>query len=65
MNLDGDIKLKAFSLSQEILAPYIEGGQVTLIDWPIPQGQMAAFADCAEKFGNVTRNAYLCKQKVI
>ena len=22
MNLDGDIKLKAFSLSQEILAPY-------------------------------------------
>lgn len=39
---------------REILAPYIENGQVTLIDWPIPQGQMAAFTNCVEKFGNET-----------
>lgn len=39
---------------REILAPYIENGQVTLIDWPIPQGQMAAFANCVEKFGHET-----------
>ena len=39
---------------REILAPYIENGQVTLIDWPIPQGQMAAFANCVEKFGSET-----------
>ena len=39
---------------REILAPYIENGQVTLIDWPIPQGQMAAFADCVEKFSHKT-----------
>ncbi len=39
---------------KEILAPYIETGKVTLIDWPIPQGQMAAYADCTEKFGAET-----------
>lgn len=36
----------------EVLAPYIEEGSVTLIDWPQPQGQMAAYADCLKRFGD-------------
>ncbi|MCR5438558.1 MAG: glycosyltransferase family 92 protein [Selenomonas sp.] len=36
---------------REILGPYIEQGMVTLIDWPVPQGQMKAYADCVERFG--------------
>lgn len=39
---------------QEVLAPYVEQGLVTLIDWPVPQGQMKAYADCVERFGSET-----------
>ncbi len=38
----------------EILAPYIDAGDVTLIDWPIPQGQMSAYQDCFNKFRDNT-----------
>lgn len=34
----------------DVLSPYIEDGIVTLIDWPFPQSQMKAYADCAERF---------------
>ena len=37
---------------QEILEKYIKCGIVTLIDWPVPQGQMKAYADCVEHFGD-------------
>lgn len=40
---------------KEILKPYIEEGLVTLTDWPIPQGQMEAFADCVSKYSNETQ----------
>ncbi len=33
----------------EILEPYIQRNEVTLVDWEIPQGQMAAYQDCVEK----------------
>ena len=39
---------------QEVLAPYIEQDIVTLIDWPVPQGQMKAYADCVERFSSKT-----------
>lgn len=31
-----------------ILKPYIEQGIVTLTEWPVKQGQMAAYKDCSE-----------------
>ena len=31
---------------RNVLAPFIERGQVTLIDWPKAQGQKAAYLDC-------------------
>lgn len=34
---------------KEVLRPYIEDNTVTLIDWAIPQGQMAAYKDCLKK----------------
>ena len=34
----------------EILTPYIANKEVTLIDWPVPQGQMMAYKDCVEKY---------------
>ncbi|MCU9613189.1 glycosyltransferase family 92 protein [Caldibacillus lycopersici] len=40
---------------EEILTPYINNGEVTLIDWPIPQGQMEAYKDCVERFGSETQ----------
>ena len=38
----------------EVLAPYIQAGEVTLIDWPVPQGQMSAYQDCFNKFRDET-----------
>ena len=38
-----------------ILTPYIDSGLVTLIDWPVMQGQMPAYRDCVEKFQNETQ----------
>ena len=35
---------------QELLKPYIDKGLVTLIDWPIPFGQIQAYKDCAQKY---------------
>lgn len=35
-----------------VLNPYIESGEVTLIDWPIEQGQMLAYQDCIKKYKN-------------
>jgi hypothetical protein len=34
----------------EILQPYIISNLVTLIDWPVPQGQIPAYTDCFEKY---------------
>lgn len=39
----------------EVLKPYIESGEVTLIDWSVPQGQMKAYKDCAEKYKDETQ----------
>lgn len=39
----------------EILKPYIEAGIVTLIDWTIPHGQIAAYWDCIRRFSEETR----------
>jgi len=38
-----------------VLKGYIDNGVVTLIDWPIKQGQMAAFKDCANRFASETQ----------
>lgn len=35
---------------REILAPYVEDGTVTLIDWPVPQGQLSAYTDAIRRF---------------
>ncbi len=35
---------------KSILQPYISNGEIDLIDWPYPQGQMSAYKDCIEKF---------------
>ena len=40
---------------QTVLAPYIASGDVTLTDWPYPQGQMAAYKDCVRKAGKESR----------
>ena len=45
---------------EEVLAPYIEKGLVTLIDWPIKSGQMQAYNDCVEKFKD--DNYWICFQ---
>ena len=44
----------------DVLSPYIERGDVTLIDWPVPQGQMKAYKDCIEKCmkNNVLNRAF-------
>lgn len=39
----------------EILKPYIEQGVVTLIDWPYPQSQMAAYQNCVETYKQETK----------
>lgn len=38
----------------DVLAPYIASGDVTLIDWPVPQGQMSAYQDCFKRFRDET-----------
>lgn len=38
----------------EILQPYIHSGIVTLIDWPIKQGQMSAYDDFFKKYSSET-----------
>ena len=38
-----------------VLTPYIDSGLVTLIDWPVMQGQMSAYRDCVEKIQNETQ----------
>ena len=35
---------------EEVLKPYIESGLVTLTQWPVKQGQMAAYKDCVGKY---------------
>lgn len=37
-----------------VLQPYIDISLVTLIQWPVKQGQMGAYSDCAKKFGDET-----------
>ena len=37
-----------------VLQQYIADGTVTLIDFPVPQGQMAAYKDCIARFKNET-----------
>lgn len=39
----------------EVLVPYIENGDVTLTDWPIQYGQIAAYRDCIKKYRNETQ----------
>lgn len=38
----------------DILKPYIECGDVTLIQWEVPQGQIPAYRDCVKKFSKET-----------
>lgn len=38
----------------EVLAEYIESGLVSLIDWPMKQGQMSAYRNCVENYGDST-----------
>lgn len=40
---------------RSILAPYVEKGIVTLIEWPYPQAQMEAYWDCVARFRMETR----------
>lgn len=35
-----------------VLQPFIDAGDVTLMDWPYEQGQILAYRDCVEKFRN-------------
>lgn len=37
-----------------VLKSYVDQGIVTLREWPIQQGQMTAYKDCAEKYGKET-----------
>lgn len=37
-----------------VLAPYIADGTVTLIQWPMAQGQIPAYHDCIEKYSSET-----------
>lgn len=40
---------------REVLKPYVEAGLVTLVDWPVEQGQMACYEDCIQKYAGETR----------
>lgn len=40
---------------KDVLRPYIEKGIVRLIEWPVEQGQMRAYADCYSKNKNETK----------
>lgn len=39
----------------QVLRPYVDNGDVSLIDWPYPQGQIAAYRDCVRKFKTESR----------
>ena len=39
----------------EVLKPHIDNDVVTLIDWPLKSGQMDAYRNCYESFGNDTQ----------
>lgn len=39
----------------EVLAPYIENGDVTLTEWPIQYGQIAAYRECIAKYRHETQ----------
>jgi hypothetical protein len=38
-----------------VLKPYMDSGVVTLIDWPIEQGQLLAYCDCIEKYKSTSK----------
>lgn len=38
----------------KIIAPYVDEGFVTLVDWPYNQKQMEAYKDCAKRFRSET-----------
>lgn len=39
---------------ESVLTPYIADGAVTLIQWPMAQGQIPAYNDCIEKYSDET-----------
>ncbi len=39
----------------EILTPYINRGVITLIDWPMQQGQLAAYNDAINRYSHETK----------
>jgi hypothetical protein len=40
---------------REALAPYVDGGIVTLYDWPLYPGQLKAYEHCVEEHGHQSR----------
>ena len=40
---------------REVLAPYAERGEVMIYDWPMEQGQVAAYNDCVARHGAEAR----------
>lgn len=40
---------------KQVLAPYIENGLVTLIEWPFDHSQMAAYENCVNRFSDETK----------
>lgn len=40
---------------QEVLQPFIDEGYVTLVEWPMPQGQIPAYEDWYSRFRRETR----------
>lgn len=57
---------------RDVLAPYIERGVVTLIEWPVEQGQEKAYADCYEKYKDIVQwiafidlDEFICSKETI
>lgn len=42
----------------KILEKYIKNGLVTLVEWPVPQGQVTAYMDCFQK--NKSESQWIC-----
>ena len=40
---------------EEVLKPYVESGDVTLIPWPYDQAQMQCYKDCVKRFRHETK----------
>lgn len=40
---------------REVLQPWIRAGWVTLTEWPVPVGQLAAYRDCLRRFQHEAR----------